>query len=150
MARTNHVQLFYELDFDCVIRGHHVSKDFWTPVKGEVLVCQHDSSPEAQQHDQNSIGVFRNGQVVGHTPGNNVSALLKHFLMSHAEAQLIAIPTGKRKYEVGLVVPCKYKAMLPRANKCNIEILKQELIKIDNMTNQNVNIKVNSISKTLQ
>ena len=151
MARSMpQTQFAYQVDFDCVIRGHHISMHFWTPLIGkEILPCRHDASAQAQQHDANSIGVYKNNAIVGHTAGGEMSKLLHQFLLTHAEARLVATPSGERKKEVGLVVSCTYRATLPRSAKSakrNLEILKQELTKINNMAQENVEISVNDIN----
>lgn len=53
-----------------------------------------------------------------------------------------------RVYEVGLVVPCIYKATLPRSAKLgkeNLEILKKGLMEIDIMDEEYVTIAVSDI-----
>jgi len=63
MARTTEFEL--KLNFECDIRGHHVSKRFWDPVLEENLKCQSDSSPEATNKDINAIGVWKGNIVIG-------------------------------------------------------------------------------------
>ena len=130
MARAVQIDIELNLTFDCVIRGHHISKSFWTPIIGDRLECRHDANVDAISKDPDSIGVFHNNIVVGHTPGGNVSQLLNSFLNSNSRAQLFAVPTGKRVYEFGLVVPCQYLATLPKgceSAKKNIQTLKEQL-----------------------
>ena len=140
---------YYELEFDSVIRGHHASKETWTPMpEEEILACQPDTSHQAQQKDDYAIGVWKNNEVVGHVPGGAMSKLLHQFLLSHKEARLTAVPTHNRAYEVGLVVPCVYKATLPRSAKLgkeNMEILKQKLMEIDIADEEYVTIAVSDI-----
>ena len=43
MARANGVpewRLQYDLDFERVVRGHHINKTVWKPEIGERLVCK--------------------------------------------------------------------------------------------------------------
>ena len=42
MART--ALVLYETVFESVIRGHHVYKDFWMPVVGEILIVRPDNT----------------------------------------------------------------------------------------------------------
>jgi len=114
----------------------------------EILACQPDTSHEAQQKDGYVIGVWKNNEVVGHDPGGAMSKLLHQFLFTHKEAILNAVPSHNRVYELGLAVPCIYKATLPRSAKLgkeNLEILKQELMKIDNAVEEYVTIAVSDI-----
>ena len=47
------------------IHGSHVSKDFWTPLINEVLVCaQGNENP----HDPYAVAVKKGSLVVGHVP----------------------------------------------------------------------------------
>ena len=60
MARTNGVpkcRLQYNVDFESVIRGHHVYKTVWKPEIGERLVCKKDDQEEAAVYDTNAIGI---------------------------------------------------------------------------------------------
>ena len=150
MARTNQIH-HYKLDFDSVIRGHHISKDIWTPTNGEALKCYPDDDPEALNHDENAIAVMKDDKVVGHIPGKNMSKLMKHFL-SQPSSRLIAVPNGKRKFEKGLVVPCRYIASLPIKNRNaekNMKTLKKYLEDISNDFNENVDIIVHSIERVI-
>ena len=88
----------------------------WTPVINQVLECEEDSCAEANEHDPNAIGVYTvtkqpNAKETraGHVP-IELSRLLKNFLEASNENRLHAQVTGKRKREVGLVVPAKYTA----------------------------------------
>ena len=47
--------------------------------------------------------------LVGHIP-IEISQLLYHFLNAHLSNKLWAMPTGKRKREIGLVVPARFLA----------------------------------------
>ena len=64
------------------------------------------------EYDKNAIGVFKSDDpetLVGHLP-IEISCLLTYFLEASPENKLNVIVTGKRKREVGLVVPAKYAA----------------------------------------
>ena len=62
--------------------------------------------------------------LMGHVP-IELSHLLSYFLQANAENQLVAQVTGKRKREVGLVVPAKFTALTPELR--NARILEREL-----------------------
>ena len=145
MARTGYLEygVKFSLQFDSIIRGHHVSKQFWKPSKGEKLECRQDLSDDALVYDADSIGVYRNNVVVGHIP-IELSSLINHFLKSNDQVCLSAIPTGKRKFEHGLVVPCTYSATWISSLWCikrKFQILKRELENIKNKNNLEIVIK---------
>ena len=74
MARATSVNMYYTLDYDTAIRGHHVYKDKWTPVSGEKLSCVKDTTTEAAEYDHNAIGMYLNekegkeSSLVEHVP----------------------------------------------------------------------------------
>ena len=51
--------------FDSCIRGHHTSKDPWTPVINEELVCAQVSG---NPHDPYAVAIKKGSLVVGHVP----------------------------------------------------------------------------------
>ena len=54
-----------ELSKVSVVRGHHVYKEVWTPVIGEVLpVFPEPDNP----HDKRAVAIFKEGSIVGHVP----------------------------------------------------------------------------------
>ena len=53
------------VDSLCVIRGHHVYKDIWTPVLGQVLDTRQE---HGNTNDQYTVSVLHHGLVVGHIP----------------------------------------------------------------------------------
>ena len=94
MARTYGVKNFelsFEINFSTIIRGHHVYKNIWTSSLGQVLLAK----PQLE--------------LVGHAPVE-LSRLLNHFLKAHVGNSIYVEVTGKRKREVGLVVPAKFSA----------------------------------------
>ena len=118
MARTNGVpkwRLQYNVDFESVIRGHHVYKTVRKPEIGERLVCKKDDREEAAVYDTNAIGIYKELNtderhqviLVGHLPVE-ILFLMNSFLKSREENTLIAEVTGSRKRENGLAVPCIY------------------------------------------
>ena len=62
--------------FNSCIRGHHVSKDFWTPVINEELVCAQESG---NSHDPYAVAIKKGSLVVGHVP-RKISAVCSLFL----------------------------------------------------------------------
>ena len=123
MART--LEMKYKLEFSAPIRGHHIYKDNWWPKIGEELNCQKDNREDAIQYDKFSIGVFKNEELVGHIP-SEISELLTHFIQNSPKNKMIAFPIGKRKREIGLVVPAKYMAICE--NKKVAQILMEKLL----------------------
>ena len=108
-------QLYHRVVFRTVIRGHHVYKSIWTPCVGESLVAHRDDRSEALQYDKFAIGTYKKNEegmeeLVGHVP-IELSSLLYHFLSEGPDNHLAIEVTGKRKREVGLVVPAKFTAL---------------------------------------
>lgn len=106
-------EMNYKIEFQTAIRGHHIYKDAWTPHIGQKLICKTDNREEAIEYDKNAIGVFKSVDevtlLVGHLP-IEISCLLTNFLNAAPDNNLEAFVVGKRKREVGLVVPAKYVA----------------------------------------
>ena len=91
------------MEVESVVRGHHVYKSVWTPVSGEELAV----TPEVKNsHDRYVVAVLKNGEVVGHIP-RELSRTF-YFFLKHS-GEISCVITGKRKYGVGLEVPCIYK-----------------------------------------
>ena len=115
-------EMNYKIEFQTAIRGHHIYKDSWVPSIGQNLICRTDTREEAIEHDKNAIGVFKSGDketLVGHLP-IEISCLLTNFLKAAPENKLDAIVVGKRKREVGLIVPAKYVALTKNKTFANI------------------------------
>lgn len=115
MARQRRVEftMEYRIAFECVIRGHHIYKDTWNPVIGEILNCRSDPRVEAIQYDSNALGLYKEVERVEHLVGHvpvEVSCLLTNFLNADMGNNISAAVIGRRKREIGLVVPTKYKA----------------------------------------
>ena len=133
MARaTPFCNVYYTLEFEAAIRGHHVYQSKWTPELDMKLKCEFDRRNEAVEYDENAIGVYLWGEegkesgLVGHLP-IELSKLLKQFLDADKKNMLIVTVIGKRKREVGLVIPGRYTAMTE--NKEIIDVLSSELVK---------------------
>ena len=99
--------MYFKVDFDTIIRGHHVYKSVWTPVLDEVLECEEDTRTEAKEHDENAIGVYKPPDSKGTKQPNSkkmleLSRLLKNFLGANVENRLFAEVAGKRKRVIGL------------------------------------------------
>ena len=94
---------------DSCIRGHHVSKSFWTSSIDETLSCERE---EGNMYDPYAVSMFQseNARVVGHIP-RKISAACSLFLC-HEGNTITATVTGHRKFsedlpQGGLEVPCK-------------------------------------------
>ena len=134
MARAMPVKfkMYFKVDFDTVIRGHCIYKTVWTSEVDEILECEEDTRAEAKEHDENAIGVYKpttkqsdlNKTLAGHVP-IELSRLLKNFLDANADNKLFAKVTGKRKREVGLVVPAKFSAFTTELRIA--EVLEREI-----------------------
>ena len=89
-----------------------------------------------------------NKTLAGHVP-IELSQLLSYFLQANAENQLAAQVTGKRKREVGLVVPAKFTAFTPKLRKARI--LERELngraAKYSHFELKNITISENKLPK---
>ena len=138
MARADEVgefRIMHRIKFQSLIRGHHVYKNVWSPYIGETLIAHPDNREEAQEYDKYAIGIYKKNndgseELVGHAP-IELSSLLYHFLQASAENCVNVEIIGKRKREVGLVVPAKYDALTK--NKKISMVLEKELSKRKNM-----------------
>lgn len=136
MARTDNnfsFSMSYEMKFKAAIRGHHVYKVTWTPILDEVLICKKDNGEEAKEYDLNAVGVYKespeegNLDLAGHVP-IELSRVLAGFLAASETNSLTVNVCGKRKREVGLVVPGCYRA---RTNRKKVaDILSTEIKRI--------------------
>ena len=127
--------LYFEINFQTVIRGHHVYKIIWTPLTAQVLIAKRDERREPLDYDKYSIGIFKRSEEdtttltpVGHVPVE-LSKLLNQFLKAGTGNGIYVEITGKRKREDGLVVPAKFSA---RTN-CSrtAKVLDEQLVKIE-------------------
>ena len=123
------------------------------PKSIKMLQCEEDTRAEAKEYDANAFGVYvikpdANKTLAGHVP-IELSHLLSYFLQANAENQLIAQVTGKRKREVGLVIPAKFTAFNPELR--NVRILERELngraSKYSHFGMKNIAINVNKLPK---
>ena len=122
--------LVFKVEFQTNIGGHHVYKDVWTPTVGERLNCRKDYREEAKEYDENAIGVYKKTEeedlLVGHIP-IKLSKLMNQYLGADSSNRLVATISGKRKRELCLVVPAKFKCISMK--KKVAQILHEELIK---------------------
>ena len=92
-------------------------------------VSHKDNREEAMQYDSNAIGVFKSvcheesEQLIGHIP-IEISQLINYFLEAATTNTMTAVVTGKRKREIGLVVPTKYVAYTENQKHAQILIKK--------------------------
>ena len=121
----------YKLTFSAEIRGHHVYKGSWTPRLNETLCVKKDNRQEALYYDTHAIGVYKaDGTLVGHVP-IELSRILAYFLKQDEGNFINAQVAGKRKREVGLVVPAKYTAHTKDERTANIlleELKKRKIL----------------------
>ena len=114
MARVEPIKFSFEMEyrisFNAAIRGHHIYKANWTPKLGEALTIKKDTREEALNYDVHALGVYRSNDILaGHVP-IELSRILDFFIQSDEQNYVEARVSGKRKREVGLVVPAKYTA----------------------------------------
>ena len=81
----------------------------------EWLVCKKDNRQEALEHDPNAVGVYKESSedsslaFVGHVP-IELSTLVAGFLDASKKHSVSVQVCGKRKREVGPIVPGLYRA----------------------------------------
>lgn len=124
-------QLLHRIKFRSVVRGHHVYKSNWTPVFNEKLSAKPDSREEAREYDKFAIGIYKEiedgeNELVGHVP-LELSSLLYHFLNADTFNFIKVTVIGKRKREIGLVVPAKFDCYT--SNKKISTVLDEQLSK---------------------
>ena len=95
-----------------------------------------DDRPEALEYDKFAVGIYKmkekkkdteeQKELVGHVPVE-LSSLIYHFLNASSENRMTVEVKGKRKREVGLVVPAKFNALTK--DKKTAKVLDKELFK---------------------
>ena len=87
------------------VHGHHIYKEVWNPIIGEVLNCEHEAD---NQHNGFAIACKKqNGIIVGHLPRTDARTFY-HFL-AH-DGTITATIKGPRRYcreAGGMEVPCE-------------------------------------------
>ena len=82
------------------------------------------------EYDKFAVGIYNENEeekeLIGHVPVE-LSSLIYHFLNASSENKLTVEVTGKRKREVGLVVPAKFNALTK--DKKIAKVLDRELSK---------------------
>ena len=107
--------------FESVIRGHHASKQHWTPNVGESLGVECEPS---NPFDSCAVSVLRDETVVGHVPRE----VRRHFCMFlHSGGNITCEVTGHRRYGKGLEVPCMYEF---RGSRETVRKVKKRLVKL--------------------
>ena len=96
---------WFDLTIESVVRGHHIYKNRWTPVIGEILLCEQEWD---NVEDQFAVAVVKTGVVVGHIP-RKISRVCWYFL-EHQGGMLCEV-AGTCRYsqdllQGGLEVPC--------------------------------------------
>ena len=95
-----------ELRFHSCVRGYHVYKDGWYPVRDEVLACQRETG---NTHDPFAVKVMKCGSIVGHLP-KKISSTCSLFLR-HGGVIVCRIIDPNKRYsrdleQGALEVPC--------------------------------------------
>ena len=129
-------EMYHRVMFQRIIRGHHVYKSIWSPYAGETLMAYSEDRPEALEYDKFAVGINKikekekdmeeRKELVGHFPVE-LSSLIYHFLNASSENRMTVEVTGKRKREVGLVVPAKFYSLTK--DKTTAKALDKELLK---------------------
>lgn len=123
----------HEMKFKTAIRGHHECKTTWTPVMNEWLICKKDEREKAVERDPNAVGVYKElpakgtSELAGHTP-IELSRIVAGFLGASEINSVSVQVCGKRKREVGLIIPGMYRARTKRRK--HAKILSEEQPKI--------------------
>ena len=107
--------------WELYIPGHHIYKEKWDPVIGEVVQCEREPRNAA---DRYSVAVTRGAVVVGHLP-QRISRLCSLFL--RWGGTIDCVTTGARRYSLdlplgGLEVSC---SLLVKAELKEIEKFKK-------------------------
>jgi len=93
---------------DSVIRGHHVSKSYFTPVVGRILPCVNE---RGNVHDIYAVAVKDDDTIVGHVP-RAISSVC-HMFLNKSGTTIHSEIVGNRIYsrdlpQGGLEIPCRY------------------------------------------
>ena len=112
--------MYQRVKFQSIVRGHHVYKSIWSPYAGETLMAYPDGRPEALEYDKFAVEIYKikekekdmeeQEELVSHVPVE-LSSLIYNFLNASSENRMTVEVTGKRKQEVGLVVPANFNAL---------------------------------------
>ena len=114
----------YEIKFDAPVRGHHVYKKIWTPQKADILYCKKGYLSEALDIDKHAVGIYKEDRLVGYVV-IELSRIISYFLQESETNEVKVAVNGKRRRELGLVVPGKYCARTK--SKRTVKILRDQL-----------------------
>ena len=56
---------FETTPFSSVIRGHHIYKEVWEPIHGQILQCARETS---NMFGPFAVSIINNGKILGHVP----------------------------------------------------------------------------------
>ena len=91
--------------FESFIHGYHVFKDRWRAEVGQELTVAHEAN---NREDKHAIGIYRDGDVMGHAPREYSRVL--HFFLNRGGAISVRV-TGLKVYRglgYGLEIPALY------------------------------------------
>ena len=92
---------------DSCVRGFHVYNDRWTPVLGEVIMCEVE---DGNTSDTYAVAIKKGGEIIGHVP-RTISAACNLFLELGGSLRCIITDTLHRYSadlpQGGLQIPCK-------------------------------------------
>ena len=113
--------MYYKIEFNLVIRGHHVYKRCSTPIMGETVLAKKDTQEAVLEYDKYVIGIFKEKEqdLVVHIP-IKLSQLIYHFLNKSNENFVEAPVSGKKMREIRLLVLAKYAAFTKTQRRMNI------------------------------
>ena len=79
-----------------VIRGHHIYKEIWEPIHGQILQCARERS---NRFNPFAVSVVHSEEIVGHVP-RRISAVCALFLQHHGSIRCEV--TGDRRHSSNL------------------------------------------------
>ena len=83
-----------EISTDTVNRGHHVYKEVWMPIIGEVLQCEKE---EGNSHDLYAVAVKKLDSIVGYV-SHTISTLCNLFL--YRGGSITCTVTGTERFSI--------------------------------------------------
>ena len=109
----------YKSTFQSFATGHHTYKDIWSPIIGEMVLCERELN---NQYDQHAVRLIVDGRTVGHVP-REISRACSYILT--AGGSMYGVVTGGRenRRQNGLEVPIKYHVKGPQHHMLKAEAL---------------------------
>ena len=105
--RTAFVYKMAIYEKECCVRGFHVYKDIWMPVKGEILdITRENDNP----HDKYAVAVKQGQKTVGHIP-REISKTVAFFLKHGGKVSCRVVSEKHQPSDIakgGLEIPCVY------------------------------------------